>query len=452
MKISCPKGGFRTCSSIGGLRIFNGIAHFKVWTRVRINIAHAVKSATPSSTSNAPALIMAASGGISPTELATALQTLTPDEAKELFFYLKVPLHSLNSIPANQSGNMAKISYIQLWYDNDLEASWDRIVEGLERIGKNALADRLASRYCGRTPTSAVVNFTPDLPSSPATAPEASGPQTSGSSPSDPSLGPVAHPSSPSSPSDRVSQVRAEIDRLSDTFSDLMSDTRDEMCMRERVDPAFLDKFRDRLLDLAVARKAPHAKFFYKNEDDFLMAKDMRKVFAILRRYCSYRNYAVLREVVKKFCEAVLQRRMQEYCESLEKFEKVTAVDVYLEAIEASDILKTSFTKMMVKMNKNASECTLHEIRKFKEAITERASLHSYSMYIEEESVGSVQLELGFPASCVGWILGVFTPDFLATHLLSDVVLGQQHLTILDRPQEKLVHMFSLMLHLYLSP
>ena len=152
---------------------------------------------------------MAASSGVSPTELATALQTLTPDEAKELFFYLKVPLHSLNSIPANQSGNMAKISYIQLWYDSDLEASWDRIVEGLEQIGKKTLADRLASQYCGRIPTSAAVNLTPDLPSSPATAPEASGPQTSGSSLSDPSLGPVVHPSFPSSPSDRVSQVRA---------------------------------------------------------------------------------------------------------------------------------------------------------------------------------------------------------------------------------------------------
>ena len=410
---------------------------------MRINIAHAVKSGTPSSTSNAhlppPALIMAASGGIFPTELATALQTLTPDEAKELFFYLKVPLHSLNSIPANQSGNMAKISYIQLWYDSDLEASWDRIVEGLERIGKKTLADKLASQFCGRTPTSAVVNLTHDLPSSSAIASEASGPQTSGSSPSDPSLGPVARPSSPSSPSDRVSQVRIEIDRLSDTFSDLMSDTRDEMCMRESVDPTFLEKFRDRLLDLPVTKKAPHAKFFYKNEDDFLMAKNMRKVFAILRRYCSYRNYAVLRELVRKFCEAVLQRRMQEYCESLEMFEKETAVDIYLEAIEASDILKTSFIKMTVKINKPASECTLHEIRKLKEAITERASLHSYSMYIEEESVGSVQLELGFPASCVGWILGVFTPDFLATHLLSDVVLGQQHLSIFDWPQENLV-------------
>ena len=382
---------------------------------------------------------MAASHEMSPTELATALQTLTPDEAKELFFYLKVPLHSLNSIPANQSGNMSKISYIQLWYDSNLEASWDRIVEGLERIGKKTLANRLASQYCGRTPTSAAVNLTPDLPSSPATAPEASGPQTSGLSLSDPSLGPVARPSSPSSPSDRVSQVRAEIDRLSDTFSDLMSDTRDEMCMRESVDPAFLKRFRDRLLDLPVAKKAQHTKFFRESEDDFLRAKDMEKIFAILRRYCSYRNYAVLREVVRKFCEAVLQRRMQEYCKSLEKFEKATFIDVYLEAIEASDVLSSEFTKMTVKINKPASKCTLHEVRKITEAIAEKANLQSYSVYIGAALEGSVQLELGFPASCVGWILGVFTPDFLATHLLSDVVLSQQHLSILDWPQEKLV-------------
>ena len=381
-----------------------------------------------------------ASTKIPPTAVVAALDELTTEKAKELFFHLKVQLKTLDDIDTNHAGNMRKIHYVQAWFDHEVEASWEKIVAGLKLIGMKALAETLATQQClGGTPTSAAVNLTPDLPSSPATAPEASGPQTSGSSPSDPSLGPVARPSSPSSPSDRVSQVRAEIDRLSDTFSDLMSDTRDEMCMRESVDPAFLKRFRDRLLDLPVAKKAPHTKFFDEKLDDFLRAKDMEKIFAILRRYCSYRNYAVLREVVRKFCEAVLQRRMQEYCESLEKFEMETAVDIYLKAIEASDILKTSFTKMTVKINKPASECTLHEIRKLKEAITERASLHSYSMYIEEESVGSVQLELGFPASCVGWILGVFTPDFLATHLLSDVVLGQQHLSILDWPQEMLV-------------
>ena len=370
---------------------------------------------------------------ISPKDVVNALKTLNDEQSKELFFQLDVPLHILDGIEGSHKGNMRKIHYVQAWFDQEVEASWEKIVAGLKLIGMKSLAETLATQQClGGTPTSAAVNLTPDLPSS------SSGPQTSGSSPSDPSLGPVARPSSPSSPSDRVSQVRAEIDRLSDTISDLMSDTRDEMCMRESVDPAFLDKFRDRLLDLPVTKKAPHAKFFDKKLDDFLNA-DTRKMFAILRRYCNYRNYAVLREVVRNFCGATLQRRMQEYCESLEKFEKETAVDIYLKAIKASDILKTSFTKMTVKINKPASECTLHEIRKLKEAITERASLHSYSMYIEEESVGSVQLELGFPASCVGWILGVFTPDFLATHLLSDVVLGQQHLSILDWPQEKLV-------------
>ena len=282
---------------------------------------------------------------------------------------------------------MRKIRYVQAWFDQEVEASWEKIVAGLKLIGMKALAETLATQKClGGTPTSTAVNLTPDLPFSPATAPEASGPQTSESSPNDPSLSPVASPSSPSSPSDRVVQVRAEIDRLSDTFSDLMSDTRYEMCMRESVDPSFFHKFRDRLLSLPVAKKPPHSKFFMECEDDFLLAKDMQKIFAILRRYCSYRNYAVLREVVRNFCKAVLQRRMQEYCESLEKFEKATTVDVYLEAIEASDILKTSFTKMTMKINKPATECTLHDIRKSKEAIAERASLQSYSVYVGDIS------------------------------------------------------------------
>ena len=394
----------------------------------------------PGSSFSAPTSHAMALTKISPTAVVAALDELTTEKAKELFFHLKVQLKTLDDIDTNHAGNMRKIHYVQAWFDQEVEASWEKIVAGLKLIGMNALAETLATQQClGGTPTSAAVNLTPDLPSSPATAPEASGPQTSGSSPSDPSLGPVVHPSSPSSPSDRVSQVRTEIDRLSDTFSDLMSDTRDEMCMREGVDPAFLKRFRDRLLDLPVAKKAPHTKFFRERLDDLLKAENTNKIFAIIRCYCSYRNYAVLREVVMKFCEAVLQRRMQEYCESLEKFEKATFIDVYLKAIEASDVLSSEFTKMTVKINKPTSECTLHEVRKITEAIAEKANLQSHSVYIGAALEGSVQLELGFPASCVGWILGVFTPNFLTTHLLSDVVLGQQHLSILDWPQEELV-------------
>ena len=381
-----------------------------------------------------------ASAEISPTDVVAALDELTIDKTKELFFHLKVKLKTLNDIDTAHTGNMRKILYVQAWFDQEVGASWEKIVAGLKQIAMTALAESLATQKCfGGTPTTAAISLTPYLRSSPVTtapAPEASGPQTSGST--EPSLGPVAHPSSPS---DRVSQVRAEIDQLIDTFSDLMSDTRDEMCARKNANPSFLDKFRDRLLDLPVAKKAPHAKFFYKNEDDFLMAKNMQKIFAILRRYCNYNNYELLREVIRKFCEAVLQQRMQEYCQSLEKFEKATFIDVYLHAISAGVVLTSEFTKMVMIIKKPASTCTLHEVRKLKETIAERASLQSYSVYIGDIAESSVKLALEFPASCLGWILGVITLKFLAKHHLPWVVLGQNSMlsildSIMEVPQE----------------
>ena len=125
----------------------------------------------------------------------------------------------------------------------------------------------------------------------------------------------------------------------------------------------FLSKFSERLLDLPVAKKAPHAKCFHKDEDSLIVAK----ICHPLMIYCNYNNYEILQEVVTKFCEAVLQPRMQEYCESLEKFEKETFIDVYLEVISVDVVLTSEFTKVTVKINKPASKCTLHEVRKLKD-------------------------------------------------------------------------------------
>ena len=178
---------------------------------------------------------------------------------------------------------MRKIHYVQAWFDHEVGASWEKLIAGLKQIGLNAIADKLASKYCLKgTSTSAAVNLTPDLPSSPVSAPEPGDPQASGSSPSYPIISPVACSSSLASPFDRVSVVRAEIDRLIRIFSTLMSDTQEEMSVKECKDPLFLANVVDGLLGLPVAQKAPHAKFFHKNEDDFLMAKNMHKVFAIL--------------------------------------------------------------------------------------------------------------------------------------------------------------------------
>ena len=379
---------------------------------------------------------MATSSDITPRDVVDALQTLTDDESYKLFYHLEVPLHTLSTITSDYKGDIRKIHYVKAWFDRDVDVSWDTIVSGLKHIGLNGLAGKIASQQT--TPTQQIINVTSSPPPPIESVPLTNDSPSSGLN----TVACTTHSSLTSTNDDRISQVKEDIDQLTDIFLDLMSDTRSEMCMKESRDQSFLDRFRDRLLSLPVAQKAPHTKFFRESEDEFLKAENMRKIFAILFRYCNYRNPEILQQLVRKFCEALLQRKMQEYCESLENFEKATTVDIYLVAISARESLSLAFTRMTMKINKPASVCTLHEIRMFKEDIAEKASLYSYGMYIESMSESSVLLVLGFPPSCVGWVLAAMTPEFMDTHLLSDVTVDQQQLTIEPEPQIELVCLY----------
>ena len=354
---------------------------------------------------------------ISPKDVTIALQCLNDEQSKELVYLLGVPLHILDTIEGNYKGNMRKIHYVQAWFDHEVETSWEKITDCVKLMGLNALAGTITTKHCSsKTLTS--TDTTSDLPS-PRVADTDKDSVTSSYPSSDPVPRPLSHsppPPSPSTPpppppSDRVAQVREGIKHFRDSFLNLLCDTQSEMSLKESVDPSFLKKVVDRLLGLPVAQKAPHVKFFRDSEDDFLKAENVRKLITILKRYCNCFNYEILQVVIINFCEAALQHRMQEYCQSLEIFERGTPVDIYLEAISAGPVLSSEFRKMAVTINKPANQCTLYEVRKLKEAIAERASLQPYSVYIDDISVGSVKVELAFPASCVGWILGAMTSD-----------------------------------------
>ena len=61
-----------------------------------------------------------ASTKISPTAVVAALDKLTTEKAKELFFHLKVQLKTLDDIDTNHVGNMRKIHYVQAWFDQEV--------------------------------------------------------------------------------------------------------------------------------------------------------------------------------------------------------------------------------------------------------------------------------------------------------------------------------------------
>ena len=381
---------------------------------------------------------MAAPTVLSPREVARALQTLSDEKTRKLVFRLGVEMNFLDNIDSGFPVGCRSDRYIQAWLERDTGASWHKIVSGLEDIEMNVLAKEIAAKKClSVAPASVDVSHQMTPPVVVASGPPASGPAAG-------ELCPVATPSSPTPSTDRVSQVRDDIERFDDTFSDLMLEAQSELCLRESVDPSFLTQFCDRLLGLSVAQKATHTKFFRENEDEILDAKSIRKVFAILKRYCNYRNYEILQHIVKKFCEAALQQKMQEYCQSLERFEKATPIDIYLAAIpdEANEDLENAFSKLVVRIDKPASECTLYDIRKLNEAIIQGSSLCSHSIYISSVADKCVEVVVRFPSSAVGWVLSAMTPAFMHTHLLSEVAVNEKQLTIFEADSDVLVSVY----------
>ena len=390
---------------------------------------------------------MATSTALSLVDVVNALQTLSVEHTKLLSLQLGVELHTLDDIESQYHGNSGSIRMhsLQAWLNKDTEACWEKIVSGLQQIGMNAVAKRVATTYCPKAGAPDSTNSATGHAVQPVHQPvEATGSEvtpssvTTTDSAQPPSLQVcTTHP--PSCDNDTVAAVKAAIAHLEERFSDVMSNTRSAMCVKERQDSDFLDKFCDVLLVLPVAKKATHVKFFRESEDEILDARNIRKLFAILSRYWSYTNYEILLQIVNRFCGATLKKGMQEYCNMIENFEVATTIDVYIGAISASGDLSLAFSQMVLKINKPPSVCTLHEIRKLKETLAEKASLSSYSVYIESVAQSSVMLVLRFPPSAVGWVLAALTPDFLRTHLLAEVTVDGQPLTAIEGGKDYLV-------------
>ena len=421
-----------------------------------------------------------ASTKIAPRDVVDALETLTPEQTKELFYHLGVGLHVMSSIESQQKGNMQKIHIVQVWFDKGFEVSWNAIVAALKKIRMNALAGSVASQHnleggdnltsdpvnppvpAVSVTQSAVSDSAPTVTSTihpsviitestpgdliqplPSTASAAR--QATASGPMEPPTSVVSSAPPVMNNADQVQQLKEEMEQFQETFASMMSMTRSALCKKESEDSEFIEEFRDYLLFLPLSKKAPHAKFFRESEDDIVEAKSVRKLLAILGRYCNHSNYDLLLHLIKKFCNTAEKERMQEYCKSLERFEMATPVNIYLAAISASPAILEAFSQMAMKINKPVSECTLHEIRKLKESLTEKAFLHPYSVYIDTIAESSVLVVLRFPPDCIGWVLAALTPDFMDTHHLTEVSVDGEYLTLypkLQEEEEELVRVF----------
>ena len=381
---------------------------------------------------------MAASSNVSTLEVSSALKRLTVEKTRELFFTLEVPLETLDDIAQQFNGENRKQHFVQKWLDMFPDASWEKLVAGLRKIKMNSLAIEIESVHLIRpivTSSGSVsliststTSVPPETSSTPAQLETTATAGTVCATPA--SANPLTPPDNSSSSSSlviasfekRVELATTKIEHLEEEFSNIKSAARKSLSSKESRDQSFVSTFRDHLLDLPCTKKQVHIRFFESNIDKILQSDTIQKLFIILGRHCNYTNYEIILHIVKRFCKE-LTRRMLSYRDSLVVFEKATTVDVYLCAISAppGGRISAGFMRMMMKINKPASECTLHEIRELKESIEEEAALESYAVYIDTPETGSVCVRVCISEE-VGWMVGVvLTSDFRQKHLLSEV-------------------------------
>ena len=412
--------------------------------------------------------------------VVNALQKLTLNQTKSLALQLGVELNVLIDIKNEEKGESRRAHYIQAWLDIDTEASWGKIIVALNQIGMKVIAAQVTSQYLPKpqksisngqssdptplpVPVDVPVTATQDTPSD-HTPPQVQAPElgvarlsvpTTQPPPDkatqhevDPELDRKSPPDVPPQPitpevdPEKVAQAKATIEHLEDSFSDVMSDTCEELREKESKDPKFFNKFCNKLFLLPIAKKRIHVKFFHEKMDAIVDAKNVRKLFAILSSYCDYRNYELLLYIVNKFCESTLKSSMEKYCLNIEHFEKATTIDIYLVATSGDKKHSDAFSQIVVKMDKQPSMCSLYELRKFAEDLADSSSLVRYSLFIQAIGPGSVVVELRFPPSAVGWVLAAMTPDFLHTHNLIEVTVDGQPLTTIEGDEEYLVGIY----------
>ena len=446
---------------------------------------------------------MASSSKLKFLDVLNAVDSLNYEQTKDLFIRLGVDLKVITDIEATNKGSSCiKHHTIQAWLDRDTEASWEKIVYGLEQIGMKVIARKVAELHCPPTidshqpatvhppqPINILAPLTPAMHSHISTIPVVDSVQSHNLPPnttsttsvitsadqsyspasdhSQPVALPPSHSTSPAhnttpttltittnlslvpSPTCQPStvifwsleKVKATILQLEEMFADLQADAQIEIAEKENENRSFLPRFRSRLLLLPVAKKTPHVKFFQKSRKEIIAAENTDIILAILCTHIDYRNYEILFHLITRFCCVPLQENMKKYRLSLETFEMHTTVDIYISAVpdEISEEIKTGFSLMVAKINKPSSECTLHEVRKLNEAIITKSGLESHSVYISGVAKNYVVVAMRFPSSAVGWVLAAMTPDFIHTQHLTEITMDGKQLTIIHTERQELV-------------
>ena len=416
-------------------------------------------------------------------DVAVELGELTWKDVKLVAVHLNhMSWATLEEIENSSSVGKERVNRtIDTWLRSDVDASWAELVSALRAEKQNVIAERLRLRYCPSVPadTQPAADETVSLLREPTADQPRSVPSVDPSHPSPPhphssisfsastqatthlspfpvplspgldqhssteSLPPTPTPALAGQPhgpvqlvhgnvaisESRIQQVEEEISHLDDHYADLRSDTHIYMVERERESPTFVDKFRITLLELPQRQQVKYPTLF--ENDKIHEARNISKIFDIIRPYSNYMNYELLQLIIKKFGNSPLKEGMSGYVVELEMFELKTTIVEFVAATNDSTEIPECYRSVIVKINRDASQCTLHEVRVFiKKSLAKKSLFMPHALMLQRASSNTIIVKIGVSRGSLSHLALAFDTKFREMHSVSQVIIDGERLEV----------------------
>ena len=166
-----------------------------------------------------------------------------------------------------------------------------------------------------------------------------------------------------------------------------------------------------RVTYLPVSARTLHRSFINNNLTDIPPPITHLKIWAKLNLYWDFLNYGFLEHIINKCGSEDLKQQMQDYVDELSTFKQRTRLCDFIESwpCKSDRLQEDSLKRMVVKMQRDWSQCTLQDVESFKKALIHKFFLPEFDILLQKAERGCV---------CVTW----FTSPSIATQL-------QQNLT-----------------------
>ena len=162
--------------------------------------------------------------------------------------------------------------------------------------------------------------------------------------------------------------------------------------------------------NLPVSARNQHRSFIEEKLMNIPPPVNLVKIWSTLNLYWDFLNYGFLEHVINKFGSENLKQQMQEYISELHTFKQRTRLFDFIESWSCKDYRQREdcLKKVVIKMQKEWSHCTLQDLESFKEDLVHKFFLPGSDMLFHDAQEGCV---------CATWLTSPSITELLYQNL-----------------------------------